>query len=145
MAGRRAAREGGADERLDPPRGRARDPVQPVVDDDAVPPLQRRAVPELGVFEAVGSVRIASSEESLLELRRAASAAAGIGLEAELISPAEVLERLPEADGAPILGAVWMPGDGHVDPHIATHAVAGGGRRAARRRIRAGQIGRAHV
>ena len=79
---------------------------------------------ELGVFEGVGSVRIASSEESLLDLRRAASAAAGIGLEAELISPAEVLERLPEADGAPILGAVWMPGDGHVDPHIATHAVA---------------------
>jgi glycine cleavage system T protein len=79
---------------------------------------------ELGVFESVGSVRIASSEESLVELRRATSAAAGIGLEAELISPAEVLERLPEADGAPILGAVWMPGDGYVDPHIATHAVA---------------------
>ena len=79
---------------------------------------------ELGVFEAVGSVRIASSEDSLLDLRRAASRAAGIGLEAELISPAEVLERLPEAGGAPILGGVWMPGDGHVDPHIATHAVA---------------------
>ena len=79
---------------------------------------------ELGVFAEVGSVRIASSRESLIELRRAASAAAGIGLEAELISPEEVLERLPEAGGAPILGAVWMPGDGHVDPHIATHAVA---------------------
>ena len=79
---------------------------------------------ELGVFDAVGSVRIASSEESLIELRRAVSVAAGIGLEAALISPEEVLERLPEADGAPILGAVWMPGDGHVDPHIATHAVA---------------------
>ena len=94
---------------------------------------------ELGVFEGVGSVRIASSEESLLDLRRAASAAAGIGLEAELISPAEVLERLPEADGAPILGAVWMPGDGHVDPHIATHAVADAARALGvdiRRRIR---------
>ena len=79
---------------------------------------------ELGVFEGVGSVRIASSEESLLELRRGASRAAGIGLEAELIGPAEVLERLPEAAGAPIFGAVWMPGDGHVDPHIATYAVA---------------------
>ena len=94
---------------------------------------------ELGVFEGVGSVRIASSEESLLDLRRAASAAAGIGLEAELISPAEVLERLPEADGAPILGAVWMPGDGHVDPHIATHAVADAARALGvdiRRRVR---------
>ena len=79
---------------------------------------------ELGVFEAVGSVRIASSPESLLDLRRAASRAAGIGLEAELISPEEVLERLPGADRASILGGVWMPGDGHVDPHIATHAVA---------------------
>ena len=45
VAGDRAAREGGADERVDPPRGRARDPVQPVVDDDALPALQRRAVP----------------------------------------------------------------------------------------------------
>jgi 4-methylaminobutanoate oxidase (formaldehyde-forming) len=79
---------------------------------------------ELGVFEPVGSVRIATSERSLVDLRRAVSVAAGIGLDAELISREEVLERLPEADGAPILGAVWMPGDGHVDPHIATHAVA---------------------
>jgi glycine cleavage system aminomethyltransferase T/glycine/D-amino acid oxidase-like deaminating enzyme len=79
---------------------------------------------ELGVFEAVGSVRVASSPESLLDLRRAASRASGIGLEAELISPAEVLERLPGADAGTILGGVWMPGDGYVDPHIATHAVA---------------------
>jgi 4-methylaminobutanoate oxidase (formaldehyde-forming) len=79
---------------------------------------------ELGVFARVGSVRIASSPESLLDLRRAASRAAGVGLEAPLISPEEVLERLPEAGGAPIFGGVWMADDGHVDPHIATHAVA---------------------
>ena len=41
---------------------------------------------DLGVFEGVGSVRIASSRESLLDLRRAASAVAALGLEAELIS-----------------------------------------------------------
>jgi glycine cleavage system aminomethyltransferase T/glycine/D-amino acid oxidase-like deaminating enzyme len=79
---------------------------------------------ELGVFEGVGSVRVASSPESLLDLRRAASRAAGIGLDAELISPEEVLERLPGADAASIHGGVWMPGDGYVDPHIATYAVA---------------------
>ena len=50
---------------------------------------------ELDVFADVGSVRIASSEDSLLDLRRAVSAAAGIGLEAELISPREVLEPPP--------------------------------------------------
>ncbi|MGO9955806.1 MAG: FAD-dependent oxidoreductase [Solirubrobacteraceae bacterium] len=79
---------------------------------------------ELGVFARVGSVRIASSTDSLLDLRRAASRAAGIGLHAELISPAEVLTLLPEADGAPILGGIWMADDGYVDPHIATYAVA---------------------
>jgi glycine cleavage system T protein len=79
---------------------------------------------ELGVFAGVGSIRIASSRESLLDLRRAASAVAALGLDAQLISAEEVLARLPQADGAPIHGAVWMPGDGHVDPHIATHAVA---------------------
>ncbi len=79
---------------------------------------------ELGVFDRVGSVRIASSADGLIELRRAVSRAAGIGLDAELISPAEVLERMPLADGAAIHGGVWMAGDGHVDPHITTYAVA---------------------
>jgi glycine cleavage system aminomethyltransferase T/glycine/D-amino acid oxidase-like deaminating enzyme len=79
---------------------------------------------ELSVFEGVGSVRIASSAESLLDLRRAASRAAGIGLRVELLSGEQVLERLPHAGGAPIHGGVWLPDDGFVDPHIATHAVA---------------------
>jgi 4-methylaminobutanoate oxidase (formaldehyde-forming) len=79
---------------------------------------------ELGVFEQVGSVRIASSEDSLLDLRRAVSRAEAIGLHADLIDPAEVLRRLPRADGAPVFGGVWMPGDGYVDPHITTYAVA---------------------
>jgi 4-methylaminobutanoate oxidase (formaldehyde-forming) len=79
---------------------------------------------ELGVFEGVGSVRIASSKESWLDLRRAASRAAGAGFEVELISPEEVIERLPEATGDPIFGGVWVPDDGWVDPHITTYAVA---------------------
>lgn len=79
---------------------------------------------ELGVLEAVGSVRIASSADSWLDLRRTASRAAAAGFEAELISPEQVLERLPQADGDPIHGGVWVPDDGWVDPHITTYAVA---------------------
>ena len=79
---------------------------------------------DLGVFATVGSVRIAASAESLVELRRSVSRAAGIGLAAELISPAEVAERLPGADPGSVAGGVWMEHDGHVDPHIATHALA---------------------
>src|SRR5438094_3217900 len=70
---------------------------------------------ELGVFETVGSLRIASSPESLLELRRGVSRAHGIGLDAEFVSPEEVRRLLPEASPESLYGAVWMPGDGYVD------------------------------
>jgi glycine/D-amino acid oxidase-like deaminating enzyme/glycine cleavage system aminomethyltransferase T len=79
---------------------------------------------ELGVFEPVGSLRIASSPESLAELRRGVSRAHAIGLDAELVGPEEARRLLPEATADSLYGAVWMPGDGFVDPHITTHAVA---------------------
>jgi 4-methylaminobutanoate oxidase (formaldehyde-forming) len=79
---------------------------------------------ELGVFEPVGSLRIAASPESLAELRRGVSRAHAIGLDAELVGPEEARRLLPEATAESLYGAVWMPGDGYVDPHIATHAVA---------------------
>jgi glycine cleavage system aminomethyltransferase T/glycine/D-amino acid oxidase-like deaminating enzyme len=83
---------------------------------------------ELGVFETVGSLRIAASPESYLELRRGISRAHGIGLDAELVGAEEVARRLPEASPEALYGAVWMPGDGYVDPHIATYAVASAAR-----------------
>src|SRR5436190_1015569 len=73
---------------------------------------------ELEVFETVGSVRIASSEASWLDLRRAASRAAGAGFEAELISPDEVLERVPEANGALIFGGVRVQAEGGGDSDV---------------------------
>ena len=83
---------------------------------------------ELGVFEAVGSLRIAAGRDSLLELRRGVSRAHGIGLDAELVGPDEVRRLLPAATSESLYGAVWMPGDGYVDPHIATYAVAAAAR-----------------
>src|SRR4249920_1702455 len=50
---------------------------------------------ELGVFETVGSLRIASSPESLKELQRGVSRARGIGLDAELIGADEAVARMP--------------------------------------------------
>jgi 4-methylaminobutanoate oxidase (formaldehyde-forming) len=83
---------------------------------------------ELGVFEPVGSLRIASSRESLLELRRGVSRAHAIGLDAELVGPEEARKLMPAITGRELHGAVWMPGDGYVDPHIATYAVAAAAR-----------------
>ena len=83
---------------------------------------------ELGVFDAVGSLRIASSRNSWLDLQRGVSRAHGIGLDAELVGPDDVRRLLPEASPEALFGAVWMPGDGYVDPHIATYAVAAAAR-----------------
>src|SRR5204862_1555997 len=75
---------------------------------------------ELGVFDRLGSLRIASSRESLVELERGASRARGIGLDVHVLSPAEALERMPQASGQDLHGAIWMEHDGCVDPHTAT-------------------------
>src|SRR2546425_6531519 len=79
---------------------------------------------ELGVFETVGSLRFASSKEQLMELQRTASRARGIGLDVELVSPAEAARLMPAITTRSLYGAVWVPGDGHLDPHTATHALA---------------------
>jgi 4-methylaminobutanoate oxidase (formaldehyde-forming) len=79
---------------------------------------------ELGVFEAVGSLRIASSPEQLMELKRGVSRARAIGLDVELLTPREVLDLMPAASDRSLHGAVWVPGDGFLDPHTATHALA---------------------
>ena len=49
----------------------------------------------LGAFEAVGSLRLASSPDQLRELERTASRARGIGLEAEVIGADEARRLMP--------------------------------------------------
>src|SRR5690349_12877677 len=84
---------------------------------------------ELGVFETVGSLRFASSKEQLMELQRGVSRARGIGLDVELVSAEEAASRMPVITRDSLYGAVWVPGDGHLDPHTATHALADAARK----------------
>jgi 4-methylaminobutanoate oxidase (formaldehyde-forming) len=79
---------------------------------------------KLGVFDAVGSLRFASSRDQLMELRRGVSRAKGIGLDVELLSGAEARALMPAASAEGLEGAVWVPGDGYLDPHTATFALA---------------------
>ncbi len=78
----------------------------------------------LGVFERVGSLRLASSRDQLLELERAASRARGIGLDVDVISADEARRLMPAISPDSLYGAVHLAADGHLDPHRATHAVA---------------------
>src|ERR1700682_3943535 len=83
---------------------------------------------ELGVFERVGGLRFASSEEQLKELQRGVSRARGIGLDLELISADESARLMGAITKRSLHGAVWVPGDGHLDPHTATSALAAAAR-----------------
>lgn len=78
----------------------------------------------LGVFESVGSLRLASSRDQLLELERTASRARGIGLDVGVIGAEEARRLMPAISPESLFGAVHLAGDGHLDPHGATHAVA---------------------
>src|SRR6185312_7286349 len=78
----------------------------------------------LGVFDGIGSLRVASTPDSLVELRRGASRARGIGLDVEVIGPAEAVALMPAASPESLHGAVWVADDGCVDPHTATYALA---------------------
>jgi glycine cleavage system aminomethyltransferase T/glycine/D-amino acid oxidase-like deaminating enzyme len=78
----------------------------------------------LGAFETVGSLRLASSPDQLHELERTASRARGIGLDAEVIGADEARRLMPAISPDSLYGAVHLAGDGHLDPHGTTHAVA---------------------
>ncbi|MGH2484158.1 MAG: NAD(P)/FAD-dependent oxidoreductase, partial [Candidatus Limnocylindria bacterium] len=79
---------------------------------------------ELGVFTTVGGLRLASSPERWQELQLGVSRARGIGLDVELLGPDETRQRLPAASSGDLYGSVWLAGDGYLDPHQATHALA---------------------
>src|SRR5512136_2893096 len=51
---------------------------------------------ELGLFNHVGSLRVASTPEQLKEMERSVSRANAIGMEAGIISPAEALKIMPQ-------------------------------------------------
>jgi glycine cleavage system aminomethyltransferase T/glycine/D-amino acid oxidase-like deaminating enzyme len=83
---------------------------------------------ELDIFETVGSLRFASSWAQWMELQRGASRARGIGLDVELVSADEAARLMPAISEDSLFGAVWVPGDGALDPHTATFTLANASR-----------------
>ncbi|MBA2545306.1 MAG: GcvT family protein [Solirubrobacterales bacterium] len=76
-----------------------------------------------------GGIRLASSEERMEELRRQAGWAKTFGLPLELISADEAKEMFPLMSTDGVLGGVWLPTDGYLDPSQLTFALADGARK----------------
>ena len=70
---------------------------------------------EMGVFTESGGLEVARTEERMEELRRRMSSAKAWGIESSLLTPAEVVEKVPFLDPDQIVGAFWTPSVGVVD------------------------------
>src|SRR3954447_24816727 len=93
--------------------------------------LYRRLRDETGVdpsWHEVGSLRLPPSQARFEELQRQASWARTFGLPLELIGAAEAQERFPLMSTDGVLGAVWLPTDGWLDPSGLANALAAGAR-----------------
>ncbi len=79
---------------------------------------------ELGLFNHVGSLRVASSKEQLKELERSVSRAKAIGMDVEIISPSEAVKVMPQISDKDLYGAIYLPRDGHLSPYDTTTGMA---------------------
>ena len=94
--------------------------------------LYRRLAAETGVdpsWHEVGSLRLASTTARFEELQRQAGWARTFGLPLELISAREARDRFPLMTLDGVLGAVWLPTDGWLDPSNLAFAMAAGARK----------------
>jgi glycine cleavage system aminomethyltransferase T/glycine/D-amino acid oxidase-like deaminating enzyme len=74
-----------------------------------------RQYQDMGVFTRCGGFEIARTEERMEELRRRMSSARAWGIEAELVTPEFVKEKVPFIETDQFIGAFWTPGVGVVD------------------------------
>lgn len=79
-------------------------------------------------FHKCGSVRLANIPDRMDEFRFHRAKARYLDLPFELIGPDEIRRLHPLVQTEGILGAVWNPEDGYVDPSMLTNALAKGAR-----------------
>jgi len=77
-------------------------------------------------WSKVGSMRIASSPDRWKELQKSYSSAQAVGFEMNMMTPAEAKEIYPLIKVDDLIGAAFIPDDGHIDPNSLTQAYAKG-------------------
>ncbi|MCW2877382.1 MAG: glycine cleavage system protein [Sphaerisporangium sp.] len=77
-------------------------------------------------WHGVGGLRLATTAERYEELTRQAGAAETYGLDMEILSAAEARDMLPLLEVGDVRAALWLPGDGWLDPASLGRALAAG-------------------
>ncbi len=92
-----------------------------------------------------GSLSVAADDERMEELLRGAAMASTLGVEAQVLEPAEASARWPLLNASDLVGAVYFPGDGKVDPVDTTAALAKGARQSGARIVEGVRVERVLV
>jgi glycine cleavage system aminomethyltransferase T/glycine/D-amino acid oxidase-like deaminating enzyme len=79
-------------------------------------------------YRNVGGVIVARTADRMVQLRRTAANAAAYDMECELVSPQRAQELWPVMQVDDLMGALWLPGDGKVNPTDLTQSLAKGAR-----------------
>jgi len=79
-------------------------------------------------YRNVGGVIVARTEDRMVQLRRTAANAVAYDMPCELITPERAQELWPAMAVDDLLGAIWLPGDGKVNPADLTQSLARGAR-----------------
>ncbi|MET8139509.1 FAD-dependent oxidoreductase [Sphaerisporangium sp. NPDC005288] len=77
-------------------------------------------------WHGVGGLRLATTAERHEELLRQAGAAETYGLDMDLVSAREARDMLPLMEVGDVRAALWLPGDGWLDPASLGRALAAG-------------------
>lgn len=79
-------------------------------------------------YHQTGSIRIARNESRRQEFEHVYSMARAMGIEYEMMSHADMQERLPFLNTDDVVTGLWDPYDGDIDPSQVTQALAKGAR-----------------
>ncbi|MCH7943535.1 MAG: FAD-binding oxidoreductase, partial [Proteobacteria bacterium] len=79
-------------------------------------------------WRPVGSLRVASSADRWLEIKRTATTAKSFGFELHLLSASEARDLFPLMSIEGVVGAAYIPSDGYIDPSSLTQSLARGAR-----------------
>jgi dimethylglycine dehydrogenase len=79
-------------------------------------------------YHQTGSIRLAHSKERMQEFERAKGMGKHQGMDLEILDPDEIKARYPFIETHDIVGALYDPNDGDIDPAQVTQALAKGAR-----------------
>lgn len=94
---------------------------------DLYPQLQQETGQDIGLRQN-GSLNVATNSERLEEILRGASMARSCGVDAHAVSPQEISDLWPGIELKDVLGGVYIPEDGQLNPVDLTMAFAKGAR-----------------